>query len=46
MIYEHYVDEGALTAHRETPHFKAIIQGEIIPLLEKREVEVFELVIA
>jgi autoinducer 2-degrading protein len=37
LLYEHYVDEAALQAHRETPHFKEIIEGTIIPVLEKRE---------
>jgi quinol monooxygenase YgiN len=37
LLYEHYVDEQALAAHRDTPHFKEIIEGTIIPLLEKRE---------
>jgi quinol monooxygenase YgiN len=39
LIYEHYVDQAALEAHRETPHFKQIIEGKIIPLLERRERE-------
>jgi quinol monooxygenase YgiN len=44
MLYEQYVDEAALEAHRETPHFKEIIEGKILPLLEKRERELFTLV--
>jgi len=44
MLYEHYVDEAALEAHRETKHFQEIIEGKIIPLLEKRERELFTLV--
>ena len=46
MLYEHYPDEDALKAHRDTPHFKAIIEGEVVPLLEKRERELYELQIA
>ncbi|MGH2604204.1 MAG: putative quinol monooxygenase [Dehalococcoidia bacterium] len=46
MLYEHYADEAALQAHRETPHFKEIIEGTIAPLLDKRERELYELVIA
>lgn len=46
MLYEHYADEAALLAHRETPHFKSIIEGQIIPLLEKRERELYSLEIA
>jgi quinol monooxygenase YgiN len=37
LLYEHYVDDASLQAHRETPHFKEIIEGTIVPLLEKRE---------
>jgi len=44
MLYEHYVDEEALELHRETPHFQEIIEGKIIPLLEKRERELYTLV--
>lgn len=38
-LYEHYVDQAALEAHRETPYFKEIIKGKIMPLLERRERE-------
>ena len=27
VLYEEYVDEAALLAHRETPHFSALIEG-------------------
>lgn len=37
VLYEEYVDDAALHAHRQTPHFKAIIEGTIAPLLERRE---------
>lgn len=37
LLYEHYADQSALEAHRTTPHFQSIIEGTIIPLLEKRE---------
>jgi autoinducer 2-degrading protein len=46
VLYEHYVDEAALKAHRETPHFRSIIEETIIPTLEKREREFYELVIS
>lgn len=45
LLYEHYVDEAALQAHRETPHFKEIIEGTIVPLLDKRERELFTLAV-
>jgi len=44
-LYEIYKDDAALVAHRETPHFKEIIEGLIVPLLEKREREIYEQVI-
>jgi autoinducer 2-degrading protein len=40
VLYEEYEDEAALVAHRETPHFRALIEGRIVPLLESREREV------
>jgi len=39
VLYERYVDEAALSAHREADHFKTIVEGEIVPLLVKRERE-------
>lgn len=45
LLYEHYEDEAALLNHRETPHFKEIIEGTIMPLLEKRERELYTLVV-
>ncbi len=45
LLYEHYVDETALLGHRETPHFKEIIEGTIMPLLEKRERELYTLAV-
>jgi quinol monooxygenase YgiN len=45
LLYEHYVDEAALQAHRETPHFKRIIEGIVAPLLDKRERELYTLVV-
>ena len=44
FIYEHYRDEAALDAHRASPHFQRIIVGTVLPLLEKREVELATLV--
>lgn len=45
LLYEHYVDEAALLAHRETPHFKELIEGIVVPLLEKREREFYTLAV-
>ncbi len=43
VLIEHYEDEAALSAHREMPHFKEIIEGKVVPLLEKREREILTL---
>ena len=40
VLYEEYVDEAALLAHRETPHFQRLIEETVVPLLESREREV------
>jgi quinol monooxygenase YgiN len=45
LLYEHYMDEAALLNHRKTPHFQKIIEGTIIPLLEKRERELYVLIV-
>jgi len=45
LLYEHYTDEAALAAHRETPHYREIVEGTIVPLLEKREREVYTLAV-
>lgn len=45
LFYEHYLDEVALFRHRETAHFKEIIEGTVMPLIEKRERELYTLVI-
>ena len=45
LLYEHYEDQAALDAHRATPHFQNIIEGSIVPLLEKRERAFYDLVV-
>ena len=45
LLYEHYTDQAALEAHRTTPHFKEIIEGVIVPLLDKRERELYQQVV-
>ncbi|MCU1523736.1 MAG: Antibiotic biosynthesis monooxygenase [Microbacteriaceae bacterium] len=44
-LYEVYENEDAVAAHRETPHFTEFIEGIIVPLLEKRERELYRQVI-
>ena len=44
LLYEQYETHAALAAHRETPYFQAIIEREIVPMLEQREREFYSLV--
>ena len=44
LLYEQYLDQRALEAHRETPHFKAVIENRILPNLEGREREVYTVI--
>ena len=41
LLYEEYVDQAAVEAHRRTPHFQEIIEGTVAPLLDKREREFY-----
>ena len=45
LLYEHYTDQAAFDAHRNTPYFKEIIEGIIVPLLDRRERELYRSVI-
>lgn len=36
VIYEVYKNAAALDAHRLTPHFRAIIEAHVLPLLAER----------
>jgi quinol monooxygenase YgiN len=45
VLYEQYDDDAAVNFHRETPHFKTIIENMVVPMLEKREREFYELII-
>ena len=38
ILYEGYSDESALQQHRESAYFQNIVVGQIVPLLENREV--------
>src|SRR5690349_19948574 len=42
LLYECYCGEPALLSHRETAHFHSIVEGEIVPMLEKRQREIIE----
>ncbi len=37
LLYEEYVDQAAVDAHAATAHFREIILGTVVPLLERRE---------
>ena len=45
LLYEHYTDQTAFDAHRNTPYFKEIIEGVVFPLLDRRERELYQSVI-
>ncbi|MFF4759262.1 putative quinol monooxygenase [Streptomyces sp. NPDC001292] len=38
VLYEEYVSEADFTAHCATPHFREIVLGKVVPLLESRDV--------
>jgi autoinducer 2-degrading protein len=40
VLYEEYEDEAALAAHRETAHFRDLIEGTIVPVLVSRDREI------
>ncbi|MBL8748183.1 MAG: antibiotic biosynthesis monooxygenase [Planctomycetes bacterium] len=40
VLHEEYVDAEALAAHRQSPHYAALVVNGILPHLEKREVVV------
>ena len=40
VLYEEYQDQAALEAHRQTPHFKRLIEATVVPLLVSREREI------
>jgi quinol monooxygenase YgiN len=44
VLLERYASEEAVAEHRETPHFKELALGRIVPLLESRIVESYAVV--
>ena len=42
LLYELYADQAALEAHRNTAHFRQLIEGTVVPLLDKRERQFYE----
>jgi quinol monooxygenase YgiN len=43
LLLERYADVAALQAHRESMHYRNIVQGRILPLLSDRQVEVLKI---
>lgn len=44
VLLERYASRGAFNAHRETPHFKELVVDQIIPRLDSRVVESYDVV--
>jgi quinol monooxygenase YgiN len=42
VLLERYASRDAFAAHRETPHFKDLVLGQIAPLLDSRVVESYD----
>ena len=40
LLLEHYRDDAALEAHRQSTHYQALAVGRILPMLAKREVDI------
>ena len=38
VLFEGYTDEDAIVEHRNSTHYKDLVLGKIVPLLENREV--------
>lgn len=41
LLYEIYKNKDALAAHRETPFFKDLIEGQVVPHLAVRQRELY-----
>lgn len=42
VLHERYTSRDAFAAHRETAHFKDLVLGQIVPRLDDRTVELFD----
>jgi quinol monooxygenase YgiN len=42
VLLERYASRDALAAHRETPHFVEVLLGRIVPLLDSRTIEEYD----
>ncbi|SDH23794.1 MULTISPECIES: putative quinol monooxygenase [unclassified Duganella] len=43
LLLEHYRDEAALEAHRQSEHYQSLVIGRALPLLADRQVEILQL---
>lgn len=43
LLLERYASREALDAHRETPHFAELVLGRIVPKLDSRVVELYDM---
>ena len=43
LLYEQYKDEQAFLDHRQTAHFKALVLEQAVPLLARREIQMFSI---
>jgi quinol monooxygenase YgiN len=42
LLLEHYRDEAALEAHRQSEHYQSLVIGRALPLLADRQVEILQ----
>jgi quinol monooxygenase YgiN len=42
FLYEQYVDQAALDAHRDAPYFEQYVKEGLFPIIESRTPELFE----
>ena len=43
LLYEQYKDEQAFLDHRQTAHFKTLVLEQAVPLLARREIQMFSI---
>lgn len=39
LLIERYRDDAAIEAHRQSPHYRALVADRIVPMLSSRHVE-------
>jgi quinol monooxygenase YgiN len=42
VLLERYASREAFAAHRDTPHFHDLVEQQIIPRLDRRTVEIYD----